>query len=205
MIGCFGYDHPQWVPEPYPEELPASWRFCYYSNEIRSVVLPASALAGLDDHLVQTWSEDSDEAFRFVLELTPRLLDLEPQAGAKALLEKLSPLKDKLAAALVPGAVAADWAAEVQEALGTQIDLCTSEMNTSGRAWYPQIEPDPERCDGTLLALVEEATPKQLRAIIERLQQQNAGCGLFFLKPETAWQQVQSAQQLVDMMGVSRA
>ncbi len=204
LIGCLGYDHPQWTPEPYAEDLPQSWRFCYYSNEVRSVVLPVRVLAELDDDLIQTWTDDSDAEFRFVLELSPQLLGEQPQAAVTGLRAQLAPLSGKLAAAVVFEPVSQPWAQAVQEALGPALVLCTSDAHSAGHVWFPQRDTTAPADEGVLLAFAGECEPRAMRSIFERLQQQDADCGLFFTEPDNAWRQVLQAQQMADLMGIPR-
>lgn len=203
LIGCFGYDYPQWSPDPYPEELPPEWRFCYYSNEVRSVVLPAALLADADDGQIEGWARDSDEAFRFVLELTPGLLGAQPEHGFAALRRRLTPIEQRLAAAMVIEQASESWLTSLAQS--TDLPLCgPGNGATSGRVWRPADLPGTSISqEGILLALVKNCEIKQLRFIIERLQQQHADTGLFFCEPASAWQQVKQAQQLADLMGVA--
>jgi hypothetical protein len=71
MVGTWGWDHATWVGSYYPEELPADWRFGYYSNEYRSVLMPADHWT-LEQPL-EDWIQDADDAFRMVLELPDEL------------------------------------------------------------------------------------------------------------------------------------
>ena len=204
LIGCFGYDHPQWTPEPYPEDLPAGWRFCYYSNEVHSVVLPASLLADSDDERVQVWTDDCDDDFRFVLELTPGLLGAQPDRGFASLRKRLAPIANRLAAAMVVGPVPTQWLDTLVDTI--DLALCSTVVGaTPGHLWYPaQLPASSLPGEGVILAMVEECGLKEMRSIIERLGRQNADTGLFFCDPGNAWRQVRQAQQLADLLGVAR-
>ncbi len=70
FVAARGWRHPDWVESFYPEGLPADWQLSYYSNEFRAVVVPADAWASVDAADVARWREDTDEAFRFFLEIT---------------------------------------------------------------------------------------------------------------------------------------
>ena len=70
LIGCYGWDYDLWSPQFYPEELPPSWRFCFYSNEIRSVLVPWAVLSRATAEQISTWVEESDDGFEFVLEIS---------------------------------------------------------------------------------------------------------------------------------------
>ena len=73
MIGTRGWAHAAWEGGFYPPELPAEWRFCFYSNNLRSALVPQEQWATVTGADVAAWLEDSDPAFRFVLELPPAL------------------------------------------------------------------------------------------------------------------------------------
>ncbi len=102
MVGARGWEHPQRAGGFYPEELPADWRFAYYSNYLRSVLVPSETWEGTGIEEVREWAEDSDPAFRFVLELPAVLSRPAPGEvvhgctvyGAEDAMER--PLKDFL-------------------------------------------------------------------------------------------------------------
>ncbi len=69
FVAARGWRHPAWVENFYPEGLPADWQLSYYSNEFRAVVVPADEWASVDALDIVRWQEDTDEAFRFFLEV----------------------------------------------------------------------------------------------------------------------------------------
>lgn len=71
MVGTCGWDRGEWVGSYYPEELPEDWRFGYYSNEYRAVLMTADHWK-LEQPMAD-WIEDADEEFRMVLELPAEL------------------------------------------------------------------------------------------------------------------------------------
>jgi len=71
------------------------------------------------------------------------------------------------------------------------------------RVWRPRDEPPPVSTQGALVALLPDGSPRELRAVIERLaRQQCAYTGLFFTDPAHAWRVAMQARQLADLMGV---
>ena len=98
LIGCWGWDHAEWVADVFPEEMPADWRFCYYSNEHRSVVVPASTWARASADDVAGWVEDCDPEFSFVVEL-PAVL-CRPGLGRSDLRQELARFLATLAPAV---------------------------------------------------------------------------------------------------------
>ncbi len=69
LVAARGWRHRAWVDNFYPEGLPADWQLSYYSNEFRAVVVPADYWPTVDALEVERWQEDTDEAFRFFLEV----------------------------------------------------------------------------------------------------------------------------------------
>ena len=68
MVGTFGWDYPAWVGAYYPDDLPDDWRFGYYSNDFRSVLVPSDHFTGTGADISE-WAEDCDESFRFVVQV----------------------------------------------------------------------------------------------------------------------------------------
>ena len=69
LIGACGWSHSNWVADFYPEDLPLDWRLSYYANEF-PVVLVTEEEWRLPEADATSWCEESEESFRFVLELT---------------------------------------------------------------------------------------------------------------------------------------
>lgn len=84
MIGTYGFEHDAWRGDFYPEELPPEWRFCFFSNRIRSVLLPSATWLSASGDDVRQWVEDCDPEFRFVLELPAALAQPLPSALARS-------------------------------------------------------------------------------------------------------------------------
>lgn len=70
-IGSAGWDHPEWVGNFYPEDLPAEWRLSYYNTAYTCTYLSYEAWSGQDCATLAQWVEDTLEGFRFVLQLRP--------------------------------------------------------------------------------------------------------------------------------------
>lgn len=86
LIGARGWQHPQWVARFYPDDMPEDWRFSYYCNEFRAVLLPQAGLLAADPATVQDWHDDIGDEFLFFIELDA--LD-----NWQACLERLAPLQ----------------------------------------------------------------------------------------------------------------
>ncbi len=203
MVGTCGWDRNEWIGSYYPEELPEDWRFGYYSNEYRAVLMTA-------DHWkleqpIADWIEDADEAFRMVLELPPELS--QPVTGWSRhwdAFRRDSALLDPFRRGylLSPDPEMEPDPAWLERALGVigaqapvSVDLrgpwhsapiheC---MQSAGAmpCWYADDEniEDPA-ADGLWVALSSTAEPRRQRATIERLggwmERTGGAAGLFF-------------------------
>ena len=68
-IGFLGWDYDHWEGLFYPDDLPQDWRFSYYSNEFRTVLIPWDYLQSVEPNTVQQWFEDVDDDFEFYVEV----------------------------------------------------------------------------------------------------------------------------------------
>ena len=69
-VGASGWQFEAWENSFYPDDLPANWRFSFYSNEFQGVLIPYEYLSrySLDDW--KEWGEDTPKAFAFYVELS---------------------------------------------------------------------------------------------------------------------------------------
>ncbi|MDH5324515.1 MAG: DUF72 domain-containing protein [Gammaproteobacteria bacterium] len=112
-VGLHGWDHAHWCGGFYPEDMPKEWRFSYYSNEFRSVLLPWSFLSQASPETVQEWLDDSDESFEFYAE-APQA----PQWGA--FLYLAAELRPQLAGVVLPQS---SNGLDVSDSLGADVVL----------------------------------------------------------------------------------
>lgn len=70
-VGSFGWEHPEWNGDFYPEDLPPEWRLAFYNTAFSCVYLAHEEWAGRDLQTLADWVADTREAFRFVLETDP--------------------------------------------------------------------------------------------------------------------------------------
>ena len=69
LIGAAGWENEKWIGGFYPQDLPEDWRFGYYTNRLRSVLVPASLWQSTDvENYVNTMLEDLYPEFRMVLQ-----------------------------------------------------------------------------------------------------------------------------------------
>ena len=77
-LGARDWEHPAWVAQFYPQDMPASWRLCFYANEFSAVLVPAQRWQGTEVSDWRGWLGEVREGFRFYLELAdPGGVDVE--------------------------------------------------------------------------------------------------------------------------------
>lgn len=222
-VGTRGWDDPAWAARFYPEELPGDWRFCYYSNRLRSVIVPGDAWPAAGPDAVAQWIEDSDPDFGFVLELPLALCRPTPDARAlDTFIARTTPLKAQRVGWLVrPDAATqpdADWLASVIERLAVTAPVCVDLADRwrgpeieryrialgAGRCWRPLTEPVPAPEGLLLICLAQAGTPRAQRQLLEDINKWQAGqrlAGLFF-EGTNAAAQADQARLLAELMGV---
>ena len=225
MIGTRGWNHAS-GGDFYPAELPDDWRFCYYSNHLRSVLVPQEAWDTAQRNDVAQWQEDSDPEFRFVVEL-PAMLGLpfthgkREQAQAQ-FLENLEPIAPRTAGLLLriaPDAeVLPDWFEHFLSRLADVAPLCVDlpegawrvpagyaalVRQGAGLAWHCAREAAPHPGGRLMVALAPPAPAREVRGFIEQLVQwqgQDSLAGLFF--DAGAAKAAQEARLIAELMGV---
>ncbi len=219
LVGCRGWKHPLWTPGFYPEELPEDWRFCYYSNEVRSVLVPYAET--LDEDPAR-WRNECDQGFRFVFEHELRAgVDGDSTELLGQLLTRIRPVADLTAAILlsVPRR-RAFTSSELARLLETvkDVPLCMDisrmdnrkemramlQRNAVGQTWYPMCDAATP-VGGFQIALAERAEVPKLREILESLRnhaERGRGAALFFTQPEQAPELALRARTLAEIMGV---
>jgi uncharacterized protein YecE (DUF72 family) len=225
MIGTCGWSHVSGA-DFYPPELPDDWRFCFYSNNLRSVLVPQEIWGSAIRADVAQWLEDSDPAFRFVIELPatlgmPLTHDKREQALAQ-FLETLEPIAPRTAGLLLRIApdtdVLPDWFEHFLNRLADVAPLCVDlpegpwrapavlamlERQNAGLAWRCAREPAPHPGGRLMVALAPPAPAREVRHWIERLAQwqgRDSLAGLFF--ESGAAKAAQEARLIAELMGV---
>lgn len=214
LIGCRGWDHDGWVPGFYPSELPDDWRFCFYSNQHRSVLVTEHELADVDVEQVSGWRDDCDEGFRFVFDLTPALLasSARPWPAWEAV---LAPLRERTAGFLVSGLQGRRLGLLAAGSFPGTCVWCDDPGDGMedeampgpgwGVVWRPQNQKAPSRSDVPVLALVGSLELPRLRRVLEVLAKVVAGTGyaaLFFDDERHGHASAREARLLAELMGV---
>lgn len=202
IIGCRGFDRTPWADSFYPPELPADWRFCYFSNEIRALLAPVEEWPP-GAARVDTWRRDSDPDFRFVFELPGEALRAGDMAAWREWLEPIWPricaFVLKTGERLPPD--------NVEDMLGRP---CCLEAAPPGRpeltrVWFPEREPGPFDGGRFLVARLGQPKPGQLRFVLERLARWMGDArraALFFDDPKAAAELANEARVMAELMGL---
>jgi len=225
MIGTRGWNHAS-GGDFYPPELPDDWRFCYYSNNLRSVLVPQETWDSAQRADVAQWLEDSDPEFRFVLELPATLgLPLTQGKREQALaqcLETLEPIAPRTAGLLLriepDTEVLPDWFEHLLNHLAGVAPLCVDlpegpwraptvqavlDRQGAGLAWHCAREAVPHPGGRLMIALAPPAPAREVRHWIEQLaqwQEHDSFAGLFF--DAVAAKAAQEARLIAELMGV---
>jgi len=221
-IGTRGWDDPAWSGRFYPEDLPGDWRFCYYSNRLRSVIVPGAAWASAGPEPTAQWLDDSDAEFGMVLELPPELCRPTGDRALDEFIARAAPLKTQLIGWLLRPDAAADpdaaWLAGVLARLRAVAPVCLDAAGAwrdpaiervrvaegAGRCWRPASDPAPAADGELLVCLAAEAAPRAQRRLLEDINKWQSGrrvAGLYFEGPN-APAQAEQARVLAELMGV---
>ena len=166
LIGTRGWDHPGWSGGFYPDVLPPDWRFSFYCNQLRSVLVPAEAWSAPPAAEVCAWAEDAFPEFRFVVELSatsPLSLDiLEPirsQVAGLLLRAPATPDKGWLAARLAGLTASFPLCVDLPPEARTPDLLACLTQYDAGLCWRTEIEPEPRPGGKLMVALASAAAP----------------------------------------------
>jgi len=228
MVGTRGWEHAAWTNGFYPPELPDDWRFCYYSNSLRSVLVPQATCNTITSLDADQWANDSDPEFRFVLEipasLSQPLSHAHRDRALESFLESMAPIVPRTAGLLLRLApdtpVFIDWFEHLLNRLAEIAPLCVDlpehewrdpeplealSRQGAGLAWHCAHEPEPRAGGSLLVALAPAAGARDVRDWIEKLarwQHPGGRAGLFFDLPDAAAKAAQEARIIAELMGV---
>ena len=219
LIGTAGWENEKWVGGFYPEDLPEDWRFGYYTNRLRSVLVPAMVWNTADtESIVATMLEDLYQEFRMVLEweLTGRADDL---VATHEFLQKSRPIDANVDAYLVsvPG-TANETVLQAIDLLNQHHPVCLKTIHAQvdekflalsgvSLCWMTDSQAQPAARGRFLVALSGNTEPRGIREIIEKIDAwpeglpSAKGAALFFINEkaaETAFQ----ARTIAELMGV---
>lgn len=221
LIGTQGWDDAAFVDAFYPQELPPEWRFCYYSNLLRAVLVPHTLWAGADVARAAQWRDDCDPAFRFVLELPPAAIapQTHARAAVDAFLAAVAPLAAQIAGCIVRcdlAPVDASALAYAVQALGAHYPLCVQPPRSGCTppllaalgpridfTWDADTGVAPPLAGTLLVAQTAGGNPRALRAVLEQVATSSARQRALFFKPSPqAVTYALQARTLAEMMGI---
>lgn len=214
IIGLRGWQYPQWLGGFYPEDMPKEWWFSYYSNEFRSVLLPYKYLVDNDEDTVQDWLDDSDNSFKFYLELPAsvswdevktRIEILKPQiAGIEIKIQSDKKYNLHLMESLLQNLVKV-------APLITDWDKTTNEMEPLLRSvqtgcYWAQVPQESRFCQGPVAIVETESStindPKQIRKFLESClsAQGPSTIGVFFSGLSPNYNQARNAAMIYQLL-----
>ena len=226
LIGTHGWEHPAWHGNFYPPELPVDWRFCFYSNRLRSVLVSADSWHTTDDAQTKLWLADCDPQFRFVLELpavlatpaTPEVFDghwadfrahIEPLHGHTVGLLLRPPVaavpdRDSLAHALSVLTAYKPVCVDLPSAPWRTYEISTLLTDAgAGLCWHADQDPAPQPGGRFMVGLTPGGNAKTLRRQIEALgawQHDDSMAGLFIRPPGSA-RMAEEARIIAEILG----
>lgn len=227
LIGTSGWTDDRWNGTFYPSHLPEEWRFCYYSNKLRSVLVPQNIWSAAGTDQLQQWLRDSDPDFRFVLEVSAPLAQPLPLTLYRTHLEgfrrSLSLVRAQTAGALVrvPASVKADlgWLEDLLQRLVVELPVCVdlsgpgwrdpAALDSLARAgaglcWHADRDQAPRQMGRFVVGLASATSPGELRRLIEAMakcSEQDILTGLFF-DGAGAPKAAQAARVIAELLGV---
>jgi len=219
LIGAVGWEHENWIGSYYPADLPEDWRFGYYSNQLRSVLLPEEFWQQQNlSEQIELVRDDLYADFRMVLQwsVDEAITDIE---AARLFLDKCQPFDANVDAFLVDVS-GSDQAAVTRaiETLQNYRPVCIStndadlekaclEIEGVSRIWRADLEDSPMQCGQFLVALTTKTDLKEIRFLIEKINawpqglSSVRGAALYFENTragDTAFQ----ARTIAELMGV---
>lgn len=219
-IGTSDWEHEDWVGGFYPNDLPDDWRLGYYSNRLKSVLVPAARVLRLAAEEIATWPEDVYPEFRFVIEI-----DMAELSESGALLERLKPVSANIDAWLLrcKDRPAADESVVLDAVnnLSRYYPVCFccqgadlsadtwSRLHGLGasRCWHADTESAPQDGGNYLVTLTEETNGRSQRNILQAIadwaerQSPDTGAALFFDGAQATDAAVQ-ARTVAELMGI---
>lgn len=201
----------------YPEDLPEDWRLSYYNTSFNSVMLDAATL--IDQHVddISGWLADIQLQFRFLVAvhahfdadathaLHLRLQALGEHVGGIVVHTREFPLPDieQLRQGLLtqlPVFVASDHSDEWAEIFDQGYFPCWRSL-----ADVEQVEVGREFLHGVVMIAEVDREPRQLRKILETVDQHISAAGRFYLiyaHPQPDAQVMHNGITLCELLGI---
>ncbi|GJL81716.1 MAG: hypothetical protein DHS20C01_13500 [marine bacterium B5-7] len=224
-VGTVDFEGSTWASTYFNSEMPAQWRFLYYSNQFRSVLLPLDKTDFLLSPQGREITDDSDTGFHFILTISWQAANSD-----QTLLQRLESLDIHIAALVIEISTCCEPTQDANlEQLAIRWPVCLDVINGSvdepasievlklaekfdaTLLWRPDIsstirlEPLQQPYEGGryLITRISAPTLPQLRSIIESLALWKDGyrsAGIFFDDNAKAPQNASDCRILVELM-----
>lgn len=223
LIGTRDWQNTAWSSKFYPDNLPDDWRFCFYSNQFRTVLIPGTVWDSVTTADISAWIEDSDDEFKVVCELPARFSKIitipELQDYWNNFQKITAPLSNQMAvyqwrpstkqlqqkkfmsAALEIFSQVKPVSLSLTGKLAENLQLSGARVSV---CWSVADSESPEPHGDFLVALCHENDLKQVRVVIEKLSkwmEENRQAVLIF-EGDNALVQAQQARMIAEMMAV---
>lgn len=218
-VGTFGFDHDEWSGGFYDSQLPLEWRFPFYCNQFRAIMLPSETSVALLAGQLPALVEDSDDGFRFVLELPALDYQVPFDKGVEALHSRIAgvvihfDMKSRgipsLEQAVDCGAdLEADWPVCLDPGLvePAELELVASavEARRMSVLWRPELNPVPLSWGPLMVARLGEVPPGRVREVLDTLascSESEGYAGVFFDAIESAPRRALECRIMAELMG----
>jgi len=219
LIGAAGWENENWIGGFYPQDLPEDWHFGYYTNRLRSVLVPAKLWQSPEiDSLINTMLEDLYPEFRMVLQWELPTGD-DAVELAREFLEHSRPVDGNVDAYLVEVSGPATAAGvEALEQLQQHHPVCLNSRNTRidpgfsslegvSLCWLADSQELPEAQGQFLVTLTGITDPRGIREIVEKIDAwpeglpSAQGAALYFINDKAA-DTASQARTIAELMGV---
>ncbi len=167
------------IPQFYPDDLPEEWRLTYYANEHTIVEIPEERWRNADPETLEEWGDDVHERFQFVVPFTPNPSvpweELEIQCST--LQTKLESIADRIATVRIIGrehpkqTITRCWKELPLAFPANPVSSANETENTQNR--WKTIQNLQFWDHLATVEIPEIADPKELRELIELIQQQS--------------------------------
>ena len=223
VIGTRDWQNTVWSRKFYPDNLPEDWRFCFYSNQFRAVLIPGSVWDSVTTEDISTWIEDSDDEFKVVCELPARFSEIitipDLQDHWNSFQEIIAPLTSQMAVYLwSPSARQSQKNEFMSAALEIFSQVKPVSLLPAGKlpentppsearaslCWSVADSDTPKPHGEFLVARCHENDLKQVRIVIEKLSKwmgEDRQAALIF-EGDNALVQAQQARMIAEMMAV---
>jgi len=197
--GCW---HQAWESDYYPDDLPASWRFSYYSNEFSAIYLRHSEWVLADTQSVATWMEDCDAEFEFLLEVDLAQYQHQAPLLEKAL-ENLTLLSEQVAALVFRGDAPTRTPYQERIRQAAPRAQLFAQFENHGSSELPrlqQIDRAEDDIHANLLLVNFKPSPKQIANYLKSIVKSNHCGGLIFCGDAPSVDSLRQAEGLLPFL-----